>query len=232
MRHILAMTLAVLLSAGASGAQDFDAGVAAYDRGDYAAAHKEWRLFAEAGVAAAQVNLGIMYGRGEGVPQDKAEAARWFRLAADQGDAQAQFNLGVQYDNGEGVPQDKAEAVRWYRLAADQGDANAQLNLGFMYDNGDGVPQDKAEAVRWYRLAADQGDANAQTNLGVLYALGDGVLQDNIQAHMRANIGCALGSEKGCKLRDYVAAEMTPADISEAQRRARVCMESDYKDCD
>lgn len=196
MRHILAMTLAVLLSAGASGAQDFDAGVAAYDRGDYAAAHKEWRLFAEAGVAAAQVNLGIMYGRGEGVPQDKAEAARWFRLAADQGDAQAQFNLGVQYDNGEGVP------------------------------------QDKAEAVRWYRLAADQGDANAQTNLGVLYALGDGVLQDNIQAHMRANIGCALGSEKGCKLRDYVAAEMTPADISEAQRRARVCMESDYKDCD
>jgi TPR repeat protein len=101
-----------------------------------------------------------------------------------------------------------------------------------MYDNGEGVPQDKAEAVRWYRLAADQGDAQAQTNLGVKYAMGEGVLQDNVQAHMRGNIGCALGNENGCKFRDYVAAKMTPADVSEAQRRARVCMESDYKDCD
>lgn len=108
----------------------------------------------------------------------------------------------------------------------------AQAMLGQLYDNGEGVPQDKAEAVRWYRLAADQGNAIAQTNLGVMYALGAGVLQDNVQAHMRGNIGCALGNEKACKLRDDVAADMTPADISEAQRRARVCMESEYKDCD
>ena len=232
MRKILGMALAVLLSAGAAGAQDFDAGVAAYHRGDYAAALKEWRPLAEAGLVEAQVNLGIMYRLGEGVPQDKAEAARWDRLAAGQGDAQAQFNLAVQYDNGDGVPQDKTEAARWYRLAADQGYANAQLNVGFMYDFGEGVSQDKAEAVRWYRLAADQGNAKAQTNLGAMYFVGEGVLQNNIQAHMRGNIGCALGDEGGCKIRDMAEAKMTPADISEAQRRARVCMESDYKDCD
>jgi TPR repeat protein len=101
-----------------------------------------------------------------------------------------------------------------------------------MYAKGDGVAQDKAEAARLWRLAAEQGVAEVQTNLGFMYAKGDGVAQDNVQAHMRGNIGCALGNEGGCKLRDLVSEYMTPADISEAQRRARVCMESDYKDCD
>ena len=32
--------------------------------------------------------------------------------------------------------------------------------------------------------------------------------------------------------RDLIAAEMTPAALEEAQRRARVCLESQYKDCD
>ena len=62
-----------------------------------------------------------MYDKGQGVPQDYAEAVKWYRLAAEQGDADAQYNLGVMYDNGQGVPQDYAEAVKWYRLAAEQG---------------------------------------------------------------------------------------------------------------
>ena len=41
-----------------------------------------------------------MYARGQGVPQDYAEAVKWYRLAADQGDARAQNNLGVMYANG------------------------------------------------------------------------------------------------------------------------------------
>jgi TPR repeat protein len=61
----------------------------------------------------AQYNLGLMYGKGWGVPQDYAEAAKWYRRAAEQGYAKAQYNLGVMYYNGEGVPQDYAEAVKW-----------------------------------------------------------------------------------------------------------------------
>jgi TPR repeat protein len=81
-------------------------------------------------------------------------------------------------------------------------------------------------------MAADQGYAQAQTKLGAMYFLGEGVAQDYAAAHMHSNIGCALGFEDGCKLRDTIAKYMIPADISEAQRRARVCMKSDYKDCD
>jgi hypothetical protein len=42
------------------------------------------RVRAEAGDAAAQYNLGVMYATGEGVPQDYAEALLWYWLAAVQ----------------------------------------------------------------------------------------------------------------------------------------------------
>ena len=40
------------------------------------------RVRAEAGDAEAQVNLGVRYDNGLGVPQDDAEVLRWYRLAA------------------------------------------------------------------------------------------------------------------------------------------------------
>ena len=137
----------------------------------------------------------------------------------------AQFNLGFAYDYGEGVPLDDVEAVIWYRRAAEQGRAVAQYSLGRMYDNGEGVPQDDAEAVRWYRLAAEQGSAGAQTNLGLMYSNGEGVPQDNVEAHMWLNLAASRLSgadrERTVATRDRVAERMTPADLSEAQRRAR-----------
>ncbi|MDA0221360.1 MAG: tetratricopeptide repeat protein, partial [Proteobacteria bacterium] len=64
---------------------DYQDGVDAYNRGDYATALHEWRPLAEQGNAYAQSILGVMYYEGTGVPQDYAEAVRWYRLAADQG---------------------------------------------------------------------------------------------------------------------------------------------------
>ena len=120
----------------------FDEGAAAYKRGDYATALREWRPLAKQGNANAQFFLGVMYDKGLGVPQDYAEALQWYRKAAEQGNAGAQHNLGFMYAKGEGVAQDYGEAMKWYRKAAEQGDANAQINLGFMYDMGRAVTQD------------------------------------------------------------------------------------------
>ena len=69
-----------------------------------------------------------MYARGEGVPEDDAEAVRWYRLAAEQGLAAAQLNLGGSYANGEGVPEDHVLAYIWSNLAAAQGAEFAQEN--------------------------------------------------------------------------------------------------------
>ena len=125
--HVLLMVSLLTCAGGVAIAQDYDAGLKAAQAGDFQTALKEWKPLADQGHAGAQLNLGVMYYNGYGVPEDDAEAAGWFRLAADQGLADAQNNLGVMYASGEGVVEDDAEAVRWYRLAADQGHAGRRV---------------------------------------------------------------------------------------------------------
>ena len=140
---------------------DFQAGMDANNRGDYATALHEWRPLAEQGDALAQFNLGVLYRKGRGAPQDDVQARQWFEKAAAQGQAKAQFNLGTLYFNGEGVAKDYQQAFRWFRLAADQGEALAQTKIAIMYDEGQGVPQDIVQAYKWYSLAATNGDKPA-----------------------------------------------------------------------
>lgn len=226
-------TAAVLIFTGSTVfSQDFDKGLEAYDAGDYSAAMQEWQPLAEQGHSSAQFSLGRMYAHGKGVPKDLTESTRWFRLAAEQGHSPAQFVLGYMFENGDGVPKDLAEAARWFRLAADQGNALAQYSLGVMYLTGEGVLKDSTEAAGWFRLASKQGHAWAQINLGKMFYAGKGVLKDAVSAHMWFNISSANGDEDAREVRELVEKEMTQEQIAEATRRARVCMASDYQDCD
>lgn len=158
--HVLSAIAAMSFVAPAT-AGPFEDAAAAYEAGDYVTAFRLQLPLAEEGYAKAQVNLGMMYAYGRGVPQNDVEAVEWFRRAADQGDAFAQHNLGVFYDNGRGVALDRAEAVRWFREAADQGLADAQYDLGRMYAEGRGVPQDRVRAYMWLSLSAEQGHQKA-----------------------------------------------------------------------
>ncbi|WP_283393951.1 tetratricopeptide repeat protein [Candidatus Pelagisphaera phototrophica] len=79
---------------------------------------KEW---AEQGHDFAQHRLGMMYAKGEGVPQDSKEAVRWYTKAAEQGIASAQNNLGFSYAKGQGVLQDYVRSHMWYNIAAANG---------------------------------------------------------------------------------------------------------------
>ena len=231
-RFVGLASLSLVMTAFAAMAQDFDKGLAAYRAGNFTEALREWTPLAEQGNADAQFNLAFLYRNGQGVPRDNAEAGRWFRLAAEQGDADAQYNLAFIYDTGAGVAQDEAAAVRWYRLAAEQGHAAAQYNLGVKYQNGQGVLQNDAEAVRWYRLAAEQGTAVAQFNLAVAYYNGEGVARDFVAAHMWFNIAAANGDDDAVSKRNFIAKSMAPPDFAEAQRRAEVCIASNYQNCD
>ena len=121
---------AVLFTAVAFGA-DFAAGLAAYEKRDYAGAIREWRPLAEAGDAAAQFNLGLLYYDGLGLPQNYAEALEWFRRSADKGYAKAQLNLGAMYGSGRGVKRDYVQSYMWLSICAASGDAKclAQRDL-------------------------------------------------------------------------------------------------------
>src|SRR6266498_1028122 len=94
---------------------------------------KEVKAKAEAGDAQSQVELGLRYDKGEGVPKDQVEAVKWYLKAAEQNYARAQYDLGVSYLDGEGVPKNPVEGVKWFRKAAEQNLARAQYNLGYCY---------------------------------------------------------------------------------------------------
>ncbi len=81
---IAALSAGFTLGLTAPGWAGFDEGDAAYHRGDYATALREFRSLAEQGYANAQFNLRNMYILGLGVPQDYALAHMWFNLAASR----------------------------------------------------------------------------------------------------------------------------------------------------
>ncbi len=140
----------------------FDDGKAAYDTSDYAKACEELKPLADQRLAAAQIDLGVIYNFGLGAQQDNGETVKSCRRAAEQGDIRAQYDLGFMYAKGHGVPQDYFEAAKWYCKAAEQGLADAQRDLGLMYFDGEGVPQDFVQAHMWLNLAAAQGDRKSQ----------------------------------------------------------------------
>ena len=73
----LCLTLAVLLgSVVFSASGDFQKGVAVHDKDDYATALREWTPPAEQGHTDAQYALGVMYGKGEGVPHNYKAAVK------------------------------------------------------------------------------------------------------------------------------------------------------------
>ena len=67
MRYIV--TALVALALASSAWADFDDGMAAVERGDYATALREFWPLAEQGDAVAQYNLGLMHENAYGVPQ-------------------------------------------------------------------------------------------------------------------------------------------------------------------
>ena len=132
---------------------------------------------AENGVVAAQVNLGVVYANGQGVPQDEQKAFKWYRLAAEQEIAPEKIIIEKTFTK-KNVP----ETLKNLSRDAENGVARAQINLGVMYQYGLVAPEDHKEALKWYRLAAEQGDAKAQLFMGLIYTNGQGIAKNSKEA--------------------------------------------------
>ena len=116
---------------------------------------------------------------------------------------------------------DYARAGRLLREPAEHGYANAQAVLCFMHTHGRGVPQSYREAANWCRRSAEQGNAQGQYLLGLLYNSGHGVPESFVQAYKWLNLAAAQASgpkrEYSYRIRDSVAAKMSPAQLEKAQ---------------
>jgi TPR repeat protein len=207
-------------------------------RNNCTAAREGWLQMAEKGDAVAQFKMGLVYEIGGDFdfgcgPHDYFTAFQWFKRAAEGGMPEAEAEVASFYlggFSGSGVSPDYSAAMRWFRRAADDGNLYANYRIGLMYQLGTGVPQDYEEAARWFRRGAERGDFNAQLELGHVYEIGQGVPKDNVEAHMWWNLAAAQerlsaivipGVRSVAGLRDELASKMTPAEVAEAQKRAR-----------
>ena len=102
-----------------------DAGLVAYEQGDFAAALAEWRQLAEQGNLQACHNIAIMYDMGQGVEADLAQAQQWCERAAQGGSVPAQAHLGYLLIQ----QQQPEQAAQWWTKAAQLGNEQAQNAL-------------------------------------------------------------------------------------------------------
>ena len=123
---ITGLTLSLLLGSGVVVAADFNKGLEAATSGNFKTALAEWTPLAEQGHALAQYNLGRMYSKGEGVPQNDKTAVKWYTTAAKQGNAKAQYSLAVYYYLGGPVPVSYLRSYMWTNLSEYNG-----IELGF-----------------------------------------------------------------------------------------------------
>jgi len=126
---------------------------------------------AAAGHVRAQINLGILYMRGQGVPADLVQARAWLEKAAVGGDPQALYTLGRALSESAGqAVADPVRAADLYRRAAEKGNALAGLRYGLALSEGNGVKRDPAAAQRWLMQAQESGIPEAALALGDMAA--------------------------------------------------------------
>ena len=148
----------------------FQAGVSAYDRGDYETAYQTWLPMARGGDLAAMRNVGHLLRLGLGTEKDLPRALFFYRRAATRGLAGAQANLGLMHLNGEGTAPNPKEAARWFYAAARRGHVLSTYELGRLLEEGKGVEQSLEVAYDLYARAAAEGHQPAIERLRFLDA--------------------------------------------------------------
>jgi TPR repeat protein len=132
---------------------------ASADVPDYKTAEALFTKAAQAGDAAGQLCLGLLYEAEKRFP----EAQPLIRQAADQTYGDADKVLGFYLHWGRaGFAVDQRSAALYLSLAAAQGDLQSAGEIGAMYYLGQGIPQDKQTGTYWLRRAAAAGDQRAR----------------------------------------------------------------------
>jgi TPR repeat protein len=133
-------------------------------------------------------------------------------LTAASGSPRAQEATG--WDAYAAKDYDTAEAL--WLADAKRGDAHAAFGLSILADR----KGDQEGAARWLEKAASAGHAASRVLLGQRYAEGNGVAKDPVRAYAWYTRAIAARVPNAGKLRDQLAATMTPEEIASAEALA------------
>ncbi len=160
----------------------------AIKKGDRNAVDTLIRL-ADSGDADAQLELGVLYAVGTGIPQSYVTAAFWYTKAADQGVLNAQYNLGLMYWSGDGVDQDFAVALECLEKAATNGHTNARDRAELLRPALKALAEEQALNDLMGRdvIAGARNDVLAKRYLIELRSMSDSEdVRNSIRAHLAA----------------------------------------------
>lgn len=199
------------------------------DAGQPRDATRAVELFAKAaaqGHRRAQLNLGTLYFRGQGVPRDLIQARAWLEQAAMDGDVYATYALGrAMSESAPPAAADSTRATDLFRRAAEKGHMRAALRYGLALAEGSGVKQDLAAAQRWLIQAQQNGVPEAALALGDMAvrtpatrdkAANDKILQSAISWYQAA-AGAGVPSGQFKLANAYLAGSGVARDPGQAQ---------------
>lgn len=177
---------------------------------------------AQAGDAAAQYHVGMIYNNGLfGTASDPAVAFTWFKKSADGKDPLGAYKMGC-YFAGQfpGVtPLDRKEALRHKLVAAEAGYGLAQMDVARAYLQDKDVPR----AMKWLDAAAHQGVLQAAAVAYWIHDESRMIDRDPLKAYTYAQLAARLSEPvPGVKLQQVVEAlgvEIGPAARAKADRR-------------
>lgn len=117
---------------------------------------------AEAGMPAAQNEMGELYAHGNGVVKNEQSAFEWYKKSAQNDFAKAMWNLAGCYKDGVGVKQNLSLALSWMAEAAPMGYTRAFKSLIHKADSIGNVPFALyVHGMKNYMIDEDLSNANA-----------------------------------------------------------------------
>ncbi len=179
---------------------DVNAGIEAYNKGDFSAAFDEFKKASDSGDSFGVHLLASLYYQGHGVEKSIPKAVALFERAASHGYPAAHANLGLMYHSGDGVKPDSKKAIFHYTEAAKTGDFQSSFNLGQIYRKGwlDVSPSNE-KAVAFYRFGAEYGHVPSVNEYALMFAQGLGVPNDFVESYAWMQFAANQGDSSAAK---------------------------------
>ncbi len=152
-RLVLTVGLWVLTACAAG--PGFEAGHAAYERGDFKTAFEILLPLAQAGDSRSMWLLGDIHGDSAGESADLVKAEAYYLQSARAGNLVGMNKLAQFYRMKAEKPR---QALKWWLALFREGVFEAAYSIGYLYRDGllGGQPEE-VEALAWFRIGLEQG---------------------------------------------------------------------------
>ena len=152
----------------------------------------------------ANLELGLIYLKGDGIAKNLNQAVEYFQKASDLGNLESSYFLGKIYLSEKTKYYNPKKAYNIFVDASDKNHGKSQLMIGRFLLMGEIVSKDYEKALHYFKLASKQKEYEANCYIAYMYASGSGVFPNFGRAHVFAKDQYEKGNKLCVKVwKDY-----------------------------